>query len=1042
MGGESVESGTAASVLQKLLGHSEPAPVMEAIVDTVVGLLAPEHVGLYIYEAASSRLVLAARNTSYSPAIPLGLRIPVGEGPIGRALESMLTLCEDCGSHRDVEDGLATPDTPCAGVAPATRSHLIVPLLYQSGPVGVIEVQSSRRNAFDGAHRSALNTVAGPAAWALECALNLRRETIQARSACSLLDAAVAGAMLVDREGLIQHATGRLFDLLGLGSNSSPKNGHGSVGRTYGRFFWPRLASKLGQPSAFPPAIAARTALEGREFEEDLRLAGNVETVVRRRCIPVRDPQGGHAGRIEIFEDVTAAREAAGRLQASTSIARALTASFDLPEILAGLAQGLAAAVEYDAAVCFMRGTEGSVRVACLDPRRPGNPELTEMNRPIAAVTECCAGGEPTVTSDLQSADNLCGPAAELRKMGMQQACVLPLAAGDNHCGVLAVGLARPIPRYGQATLETLIPLAEFLSLALNNSHLYQHIRRLHLATTQSLVRAMEARDPYARGHGARVSEYALALGAKLGLSAADTEQLRLAGLLHDVGKVVVEDRVLAKRGPLDSVERALVMEHSIAGANMLRYTEALASLAPLIRSHHEWFGGGGYPDGIKGNDIPHGARILAVADAFDAMTSDRPYRTALHIDEALDRLRAGQNTQFDPAAVQALIAVIAAARQSSSRLWVDLVQRVEASRHASEWPPAEYPGSSDQLGRILPVHGRALHVMYRVSLETGSILQRPQLLQRILAILYDTMGKHKYIILLIEQDSGDLLVEAEMGFGELHHLYRVPAGKGVTGWVAEQGVPLLVKDVENDPRYIAGPSEGIRSELAVPLVARGRVIGVLDIESEIANAFTTEDLYLITAVAGQISTAIEVSQQHEKVARAAVIDGLTGLYNHSYFYRRLDEEIARSRRHGRPLVVGLADVDKLKAINDECGHIAGDAALREVAACLRSKLRRTDIVARYGGDEFGLIMPETDLLDAGLVSQRFHDALKDRRIHADGHDIALPTVSLGLAVFPLDGDSPSALVGKADERLYINKGLSRATSPVAPGDLRMTRTA
>jgi diguanylate cyclase (GGDEF)-like protein len=989
---------------------------MEATVDALVTLLSPEHVGLYLYDAHSNQLVLAARNSSYSPAIPLGLTIAAGKGPLATALEGT------------------------AGVSPLTASHVVAPLVSHKGPVGVLEIQSARHNAFSAPDRAAFDLVAGYAALAIGSALDLRQAAISTHAVSSLLEAAVAGALLVDRDGLVRHSTGSLFSLLGLDPGSS-SNGHGLLGRTYNRYFWPRLASKLKHPPVYGPGLATRHAFEGKEFEEDLRLTGNVETVIRRRCIPVRDPQGAYAGRIEIFEDVTAERQAAGRLQASTSIARALTASFDLPQIFAGLTEGLSAAVEYDAAICFMKGAGGTVRVARLNPRSPGTPELSEMPKSVSAV-DSCPGAEPAVTSDLHSVDGLCGPAAELRAMGMLQACVLPLSAGDNPCGILAVGLARSIPRYGQATLEALIPLAEFLSLALNNAYLYQQTQRLHLATTQSLVRAMEARDPYARGHAERVSEYAVSIGAKLGLTEAETEQLKLAGLLHDVGKVVVEDRVLAKRGPLDSVERALVMEHSVAGANILRCTEALANLAPLIRSHHEWYGGGGYPDGIRGSDIPRGARILAVADAFDAMTSDRPYRTSLPIEEALERLRAGRDTQFDPLAVEAMLHVIHEARLSSSPLWVDLLQRVQTSRQTGGLPAEEHVAPSDQPGRILPVHGRALNVMYRVSLETGSILQRQQLLQRILSILYDTMGKHKYVILLNEPDSGDLLVEAEIGFDGTLHRYRIPAGMGVTGWVAEQGVPLLVKDVVHDPRYIAGPSEGIRSELAVPLIARGKVIGVLDIESEVANAFTTEDLYLISAVAGQISTAIEVSQQHEKVARAAVMDGLTGLYNHSYFYRRLEEEIARSKRHGRPLVVGLADVDKLKVINDQCGHIAGDAALREIAACMRSKLRRTDIVARYGGDEFGIIMPETDLPDAGLVSQRFRDALRDRRIHADGREVALPTVSLGLAVFPIDGDTPSALVGRADERLYTQKGLSRDVQASSAAGLRITRTA
>ncbi|MDP2872426.1 MAG: GAF domain-containing protein [Bacillota bacterium] len=1360
-----MEQGSTAFALGKIAKQSDLNAAMEATVDAVVSLLAPDHAGLYLQDWGSGRLVLAARNTSLDPAIQLGLKLRANEGPIGQAFASCRARCDSYDFRGDA--------VPPQGVSPTTRSHLVQPLMDGETPVGVLEAQAGRPGAFDSSAAATLALVSRNAARSLRFALGVRQEAVRSRLVGSLLDAAVTGAVFVDREGWVRHASGRLLAMLGLESNGRG----GPTGRTYRRFFWPRLAARLDRPSRYPPAKVARAVIEGRELEEDMCLSGPVEMTIRRRCVPVRDDEGRIAGRIEIYEDVTAERRAARRLEASASIARALTASFDLTSIFAGLTHGLSAAVEFDAAICYIRGVGGAVRIARLDPRFPDSPVLEETDRPAAPGGCCCPEGSALVTSDLLAEGPLRGPAAELRALGMKQVCVLPLAVGETRCGIMAVGLARPVPRYSQATLDTLVPLAEFLSLAvnnavlfeeatssgeaareeavwasalldmaravasspgphetcaagadvlrrlfdhrwalialrdssrdvyvvghadferysapcrefdlspaiavlieaasagarvltvtgpevgpdlppgtaslavaplcsaddliggvilgfahgrglagereqaillgladqmalgvqqagllaaakqqasllagisrasrrltssldletvldevigfltrdqgadwvgiylkdkgtgdlmlrahggrfaplvapgeriplgrgligaaagdgqpviandvsvdsrfvgapgnptqaemcvplkfndqilgvlnvesarrnafgdrelqvvetlsdhlaiaINNADLYQHIRRLHLATTQSLVRAMEARDPYARGHGARVSEYAVAIGCRLGLNTPDVEELRLAGLLHDVGKVVVEDRVLAKRGPLDSVERALVMEHSVAGAGILRRTEALAALAPLVRWHHEWYGGGGYPDGIKDDDIPVGSRILAVADAFDAMTSDRPYRTALPIDEAEERLRAGQYTQFDPAAAQAFLAVLAEARQCGSPLWRDLQQRVEASREAGGMPVAGR-GSPDQPGRILPVHGRALNVMYRVSLETGSILQRQQLLQRILGILHDTMGKHKYVILLAEPDSNDLLIEAEIGFGSSHHRYRIPAGRGVTGWVAEQGVPLLVKDVENDPRYIAGPSSGIRSELAVPLIARGRVIGVLDIESEVPNAFTTEDLYLISAVAGQISTAIEVSQQHEQVARAAIVDGLTGLYNHSYFYRRLEEEMARSKRHGRPLVVGIADVDKLKEVNDEYGHLAGDAVLREIAACLRAMLRKSDIVARYGGDEFGLIMPDTDLPDAGMISQRFQAELHSRLIKTDKHEITLPTLALGLAVFPLEGDSPDALVSKADERLYVQKGSGRSSGP-SHLELRVTRTA
>lgn len=172
-----------------------------------------------------------------------------------------------------------------------------------------------------------------------------------------------------------------------------------------------------------------------------------------------------------------------------------------------------------------------------------------------------------------------------------------------------------------------------------------------------ALSQALEARDPYTRGHSTRVSAIAEVIARRLGWRASRLAALRLGGLLHDVGKLNLDPVVLTKRGPLDDRDRIEIRRHPLAGARLIRPYEELRPALPYVLFHHEWWDGRGYPSGRSREQIPPGARILAVADAFDAMTSARPYRSAFQLDRALAEVRAYAGTQFDPSVVHAFAA-------------------------------------------------------------------------------------------------------------------------------------------------------------------------------------------------------------------------------------------------------------------------------------------------------------------------------------------------------------------------------------------------
>ena len=185
------------------------------------------------------------------------------------------------------------------------------------------------------------------------------------------------------------------------------------------------------------------------------------------------------------------------------------------------------------------------------------------------------------------------------------------------------------------------------------------YINKLNLQTIQSLALAVEAKDPYTKGHSERVGEISEHLATMLGLSAADAERVRIAGILHDIGKIGVSESLLLKSSDLDSCEFESIKRHPIEGQNILRPLNFLNDILPAVYHHHERYDGNGYPDGLAGEDIPYWARIVHVADAYDAMTSDRPYRAAHSKSQAISEISRCAGTQLDPEISNSMLKIL-----------------------------------------------------------------------------------------------------------------------------------------------------------------------------------------------------------------------------------------------------------------------------------------------------------------------------------------------------------------------------------------------
>ncbi len=235
----------------------------------------------------------------------------------------------------------------------------------------------------------------------------------------------------------------------------------------------------------------------------------------------------------------------------------------------------------------------------------------------------------------------------------------VPLSAKGKIIGVAEVLNKKGGETFTEEDIELFETLARHASVAMENAKLYQEINDLFYSSIKSLVTAIEAKDKYTRGHTERVTKYSISIAKEMNLEENDIKNLELAAMLHDIGKIGIPDKVLLKPGKLTDEEYEMIKTHPSKGAEILMHIKSMKNILPGIRHHHERYDGRGYPDGLSGENIPLSARIIAVADSFDAMVTDRPYRKGLPIEEAIRRLKENKGTQFDPNAVDTFIKLL-----------------------------------------------------------------------------------------------------------------------------------------------------------------------------------------------------------------------------------------------------------------------------------------------------------------------------------------------------------------------------------------------
>ena len=277
-----------------------------------------------------------------------------------------------------------------------------------------------------------------------------------------------------------------------------------------------------------------------------------------------------------------------------------------------------------------------------------------KLNTQYGIAGQVARTGEPLIVNDVTRSENFHKMIDDFTGFSTRSLVCAPLSVHRKILGVVEVLNKLDGTQFEDQDLDAVISVANTAAMAIENTKLHQTVLDAYKSTIKTLAATIDAKDPYTRGHSQRVMEYSLIAGANLSLSPEEMETLEYASILHDIGKISVDSVILNKPGSLTEAEWEKIQEHPAIGATLLRGISFLEKAADLVLYHHERYDGEGYPTGLKGDALPLGARIIAVADAFDTMTTDRAYREAMTVDEAIKELRNCSDKQFCPVCVKA----------------------------------------------------------------------------------------------------------------------------------------------------------------------------------------------------------------------------------------------------------------------------------------------------------------------------------------------------------------------------------------------------
>jgi diguanylate cyclase (GGDEF)-like protein/putative nucleotidyltransferase with HDIG domain len=556
---------------------------------------------------------------------------------------------------------------------------------------------------------------------------------------------------------------------------------------------------------------------------------------------------------------------------------------------------------------------------------------------------------------------------------------------------------------------------------------------QLYLRTVESLALAVDAKDQTTYGHIRRVRAYALGLAKVYGVT--DTKELmaiETGSLLHDIGKLAIDDYILNKPGRLSKQEFEKMKMHAPAGHEILKQIQFPFPVANYVRHHHERWDGNGYPDGLKGLEIPLGARILSIADAFDAIRSTRPYKLPFSMEDSVELLRSQSGNIYDPKLVELFVQHIdeleALAEEAVKNIpqlsFRDYFEKVDRALSAAD-SPATLP--------TLPTAVSAeLVALYEFCNSFGKHLD----LSDVLAILgrrFKRLLPFSTCIFFLDNGEGALNAVHVLGkFSDVLQNLNIGLGKGVSGWVAAYRRPIMNTGPALEFQDIEGDFTSLTDTLVVPLMFDGNCLGTVSLYAQSPVFYSQANLSLLQLLADQVSPCIaEAFNRHTLSAEQSenVIDPVTQTQRITYLSVAGSHMIDLAAGNRSPLSLLYVEVRNLPQIFRLYGIHSSDAILRKIAEILKRELRETDILVRSGYEGFVALMAGARKEMAARYCERWNKQIRDTIIGTIPGCNIVVTCRIGVASYPEDGSTVFALLDSAQKLIVEQDDLAKQKS-------------
>jgi len=540
-----------------------------------------------------------------------------------------------------------------------------------------------------------------------------------------------------------------------------------------------------------------------------------------------------------------------------------------------------------------------------------------------------------------------------------------------------------------------------------------EQIDRLYMSTIETLAMAIDAKDQVTHGHIRRVQAHATSLAREVGVRDETLlKAIEAAALLHDMGKLAVPEYILNKPGKLTETEFAKMKLHASVGADILSAIDFPYPVVPIVRHHHENWDGTGYPSGLRGTDIPIGARVLSVVDCFDALTSDRPYRPRMSDKDAIAILMQRRGSMYDPLVVDTFMKVHVTASIEIPRKGppTEVLNTIAQSQRTHPVMPA--PATLDEItasaDEMLAVYELARALAGHVNMgDAGDVIAKH--LRRLIPCSL-------FVFYLYDSVSDEIVARHLVGEGAaVVRGLRIELGQRLSGWVAANHATIFNSDPSLDFGDVANSTSlQLKSCLSTPLLLDDRLIGVLSLYSSDVNGFNDDHRRIIEVVAIQIAHTFSRAIEFENSSRR---DAVTGLPHLEQLSSLIDSTYANGPNVAQRHALLFIDVLGLNQINREHGRSVGDEVLRHVVRHARAGLRVADILFRNTSDEFVAFLGIADTDTTAIVAARIRDAISRHPVDIPGGGTVAVRTSVTAIASPRDGASLQELLIAAKEQ-------------------------